>query len=66
MRKVVSQFRIADEYTVLQLDGHIPMKPHRKYLIDGAAFELVSVYDLPNCIAIRESGEFVGKTVEFI
>lgn len=66
MRKIVSQFRIADKYTVLRLDGPIPMRPYRKYRIDGVAFEPVPVYDLPNCIAISEYREFVGKTVEFI
>lgn len=66
MRNVVSQFRIADKYTVMQLDGPVPMKSHRKYRIDGVEHQIIPLYDLPNCIAVRETGDYVGKTVEFV
>lgn len=66
MTKVISQFAVPDEGTILQLDGPTPMAPYSKYRIDGVDYEPVLVYDLPLCIGIRESGDFVGKTIEFI
>lgn len=65
MRKVVSQMRVS-KYTLLSLDGSIPMKEHRKYRIDGVEYDIVPVYDLPDSIAIIAEGSFVGKNVEFI
>lgn len=66
MRKVVYQCRITDKYTILQLDGPIPLDAFHQYSIDGTTYDPVALYDVPNGIAIRETGHFVGKTVEFI
>ena len=65
MRSIVSELRVS-KYTLLSLDGPVPMNEHRKYRIDGVEYDIVPVYDLPNSIAITAEGSFVGKTVEFI
>ena len=64
MRKVISEMNIGN-YKVLALDGELPLKRYRKYVIDGTAYDIVPVYDLPNCIAIESDDHFAGKTVEF-
>lgn len=65
MRGIVSEIRVG-KYTLLSLDGPVPMKEHRKYRIDGIEYDIVPVYDLANSIAIAAEGSFVGKNVEFI
>ena len=65
IRTVISEHCI-EKYTVLRLDDAIPRLPHKKYLIDGVVYDIVSMYDAVNCIAIEASGGFVGKTVEFV
>ena len=65
MRKIVSSLRVG-KYTLLSLDGAVPMVEHKKYRIDGKEYSIVPVYDLPNSIAITAEGSFVGKIVEFI
>ena len=64
-RIVVSQLCV-EKWTALQLDSEIPQIPFSKYLIDGISYVAVPVYDLPRHIAIEATGEFVGKTVEFV
>ena len=53
------------EYTVMKLDGSVPSKLHTAYIIDGKRYDIVPIYDMPNCIAIRATGKFVGKEVLF-
>lgn len=65
MRKVIYEFS-AGEYTILKLDGPIPSKLHTAYIIDGKEYEIVPVYDMPNCIAVKANGNFIGKEVRFI
>jgi len=64
MRKVTYEFS-AGEYTILKLDGPIPQKQHTTYIIDGKKYDIVPVYDMPNCIAVRATGNFIGKEVQF-
>lgn len=64
MNKVVSEFAI-DSYKVLTLDGEMPKRSYREYIIDGKRYEIVPVYDLQNCIAIQSADNFIGKTVLF-
>lgn len=67
MCNIIGQWKI-DGYTVLELDNNPPMKPYRKYKIDGIIYEPVPVYDLPKSIAIKKVGDFnfEGMIVEFI
>lgn len=64
MRKVVSEFSIGG-YKVLTLDGAVPNRGYREYVIGGETFGIVPLYDIPNSIAIEAKDSFVGKTVEF-
>lgn len=64
MRKVTSEMSIGD-YKVLTLDGALPLKRYTKYVIEGKEYDIIPVYDLPNCIAIESEDHFEGKTVEF-
>lgn len=65
MRRVTYEFNCGD-YKVLKLDGAVSEEEHRSYLIDGETYQIVPVYDAPNCIAIKSNKTFLGKTVEFI
>lgn len=65
MRKIISQWSVG-KYVVLEIDQGLPMRPYKKYRIDGKEYDIVPVYDLPGSIAIEANGDFVGKTVEFI
>lgn len=65
MRTVIAEFSVKN-YKVLKLDGSIPMKEHKKYRIAGKEYEIVLLYDMPNCIAIEAEGTFVGEPVDFI
>lgn len=64
MRKVISEMSIKN-YKILRLDGELPLKRYTKYVIDGKTYDIVPVYDMPNCIAIESVDYFKGKTVEF-
>ena len=63
--RILEQWKIG-RYTVPELDNDPPMKPYRKYRIDGIIYDPVPVYDLPRSIAIEDNGKFKGKMVEFI
>ena len=65
MCNVVSEFRVKN-YLVLKLDKDKPLEKYSKYLIDGSEFEIVPVYDAPNCIAIESDKSFLNKEVKFI
>lgn len=53
------------QYKVLQLNILDTPKYYGKYRIDGKTFDIVSRFDLPNCIAIKSSDHFSRKTVAF-
>ena len=53
------------KYTVLFVDK-VSDKSWTKFLIDGKEYEPISVYDLPNSVAVAEKGDFVGKEILFI
>ena len=60
--KIINQLPLGD-YTVIEVD-------EKTYFgnfacIDGIDIETELTYDLPNCIAIKEKGDFVGKNVTF-
>lgn len=63
--KVVSQWKIG-KYLALELNQSLPKTQYTKYKISGKEYEPVSVYDLPNHIAIEATGDFEGEEVEFI
>ncbi len=65
LSKIVKALR-AGENTVLMLDSKLPEKMWSKVLIEGVEHTTVPVYDLPNCIAVKGYGAFVGKSVSFI
>lgn len=65
MQRILSQWSVG-KYTVLEVEHELPMKPYKKYRINGKEYEIVPVYDLPNSIAIEAKGDFTGKTVEFV
>ena len=60
--KIINQL-IAGEYTVIEVEE---AKYFGNYaVIDGKEYPTVTAYDLPNCIALKEKGDFVGKDVTF-
>lgn len=65
MCKILSEWKIG-KYTALELDRDLPMKEYHKYRIGGEEYTPVPVYDFPRHIAIEASGDFTGKTVEFV
>ena len=52
-------------YRLLKLDGELPRCGYSKYIIDGNVYDIVPVYDAPNCIAVESTDSFKGKCVEF-
>lgn len=64
MRKVISEFSLG-KYKILALDGELPSKGYRSYVVDGKPFSIVPLYDMPNSIAIESKDSFIGKTVQF-
>ena len=66
MAKVIDEWQIQSEGTILTLDEKTPNKPYKKYVINGIEYEPKIVYDMgDNVIGINAYGSFVGKTVEF-
>ena len=64
MSTVIDEFHVK-EYSVLKLDS-LSQAPYRKYRIAGKEYDIIPMYDLPNCIATKAKGTFLGKTVEFV
>lgn len=64
MSTVIDEFHVR-EYAVLKLDT-LSKDPYRKYKIEGEEYDVIPMYDAPNCIAIKAQGTFLGKTVEFV
>lgn len=63
--KVISQWKLGN-YLTLELDQNLPKTEYTKYRISKKEYDPVPVYDFPNHIAIKATGNFEGKTVEFI
>ncbi len=59
--KIISQFSVGD-FTVLEIDRPITDRHYYYYRIDGIDYRGEIVYDLPNHIGIKATGDFVGKT----
>lgn len=53
--------------TLLGIDSEIPIKwMGKKVEIAGKEFSALIVYDLPNHIAVKGVGSFLGKTINFL
>ena len=65
MIKIEKQLE-AGQYTALFLNSPIPLRSFEKLIIDQKEYEPVTAYDLPQCIAIKEKGDFTGKEVLFV
>ena len=63
MYKIIDSFSIRD-LTVLVLDNPPPFEWKGGIRIENIDYEMVMVYDIPNAIGIRGTGNFTGKTVE--
>lgn len=60
--KIISQLLVAD-YTVIEVSEKTYFGKYA--IIEGVKYNTEIVYDLPNHIAIKAHGDFVGKTVTF-
>lgn len=65
MNKVVSELSIG-KYKVLTLDEKKTDVSYTKYLIDGKEYNIVPIYDAPNCIAVESNDVFIDKHVKYI
>lgn len=61
--KIISQLP-AGEYTVIEVSEKTYFGKYA--IIEGVKYCTEIVYDLPNHIAIKTQGDFVGKTVTFL
>lgn len=62
--KIIGQFIVGD-YTVLLFD-ELNTPSSKVAEIDGAKYELEICFDMPNAVAVKGIGEFVGREVKFI
>lgn len=60
--KVLNQLTVGP-YTVIQVDEKTAFGDVA--VIEGHEYETEITYDLPNSIAIKADGDFVGKDIEF-
>lgn len=60
--KIISQLLVRD-YTVIEVSEKTVFGKYA--IIEGVKYCTEIVYDLPNHIAIKAQGDFVGKTVTF-
>lgn len=66
MAKIIDEWRIPNEGTILTLDEEVPFKTFLHYVIDGVEYDPKIIYDAgKKVIAIKAYGSFIGKTVEF-
>lgn len=65
MIRILDQLE-AGRYTVLFLEAETPLINYSKIVIDEREYKPVTVYDLPQSIAIEAKGDFVGKEIKFI
>ncbi len=61
--KIVDTFK-AGKYQVLI--GERIEKDFHQIEIDGIIYDVVTVYDIPNAIAIENDCDFIGKNVSFL
>ncbi len=67
MCKGLSEVSIADKYKVMSVDELPQVAAYSKYRIRGAEYDPVTIYDMPNCIAINDTSQsFVGEEVLFV
>lgn len=67
MCKVIFEFMVADKYKVLSVDEMPNVVNYNKYLINGIEYNPVTIYDMPNCIAIGNIPQsLVGEEVLFV
>lgn len=52
MFKVIYSFNVG-KYVVLILNNPLPIRIYLKYLIEGVEYTPVTIYDMPQCIAIE-------------
>ena len=64
MTTVKNQIAVGDN-TVLFLSSHLPNKDFRSVIIDDNKMEAIIVFDLPDSIAVRHGGDFIGKPIRF-
>lgn len=62
--KIKDQFAAGDN-TVLLFDN-FKMANTKYVAVDGKKFEAVICFDLPNAIAVKGSGDFKGKELQFV
>lgn len=60
--KIISQLSAGD-YTVIDVSEKTNFGKYA--IIEGVKYNTEIVYDLPNHIAIKAQGDFIGKTVTF-
>ena len=65
MYKVIEEMQLGDT-KVLQLDRNILEKSYNKYRIEGKEYDIVPIFDAKQCIAIKASGNYLGKMVEVV
>ena len=63
MSKVVNNFKIGNFLIIIldQIENNF-----NKVEINGILYEITIPYDIPNAIAVKTDGDFIGKTVNFI
>lgn len=65
MSMVKKQLQCGDN-TVLILDSAPPANWKKDIRIGNDVFETEIAYDLPNAIAVKAKGDFVGKQIEYL
>ena len=66
MAVIIDSFRLPKNVQALTIDTDKPKHHYNAYKIGNEVFSIVPVYDSSRIIAIRDSRDFVGKTVEFV
>ena len=65
MVKVSKQLKTMN-YSLLLLEGEIPITNYSKIKIDGVEYTPEIVYDLNNAVAVADNGDFEGKEIQFL
>jgi len=63
---IINSFRLPKDVQALTIDSDKPKHNFNAYKIADELFDIVPVYDSNRVIAIQDSRDFVGKTVEFV
>ena len=62
---IESCFKVDNRFTILSFGEPIIGKTLNKAFIDGKEYDTEIVYDMPNSIGIKTTGDFEGKYAEF-